>query len=103
MMNLYLLKQSTTNLYKIGITKKDPSIRIKELQTGNGNELILIKTFKTLFNFKLETAIHAYYRMNNINSEWFELSEEQIDSFESICKLYESNFTNLKKLGNPFI
>jgi hypothetical protein len=102
-MKLYLLNQNTTNLYKIGVTKKDISKRIKELQTGNGNELVLIKYFETQFNFKFEAAIHAHYRLSKINSEWFKLTNEQIEEFDSVCQLLESNLLLLKNSGNPFI
>jgi len=102
-MNIYLINQENTNLYKIGITKKDPLKRLKELQTGNGNNLLLIKTFKTKNDFKLESALHAFYKMNKINSEWFELTQEQVDKFDSTCLLYESNITYLKEANNPFI
>lgn len=102
-MTIYLMQQYETNLYKIGITKKDPEKRLKELQTGNANELILIKTFETKFDFKMEASLHACYRMQRKNSEWFELNEQQINDFEKTCLLYESNFTILKKSNNPFI
>ena len=105
--NIYLLNQSDTNLYKIGITKKDPLKRIKELQVGNGNTLILIKTFQTEFNFQFEKALHKYYTQQQVNSEWFEFSKEILDKFDEVCNLLENNFkilhtTSTLYLGDQF-
>jgi len=102
MKKIYLIQQSNTNLHKIGITKKDIHLRIKELQTGNANELLLRKEFQTNFNFKLETALHSYFDRKRISSEWFELLEEDVDNFLTICNNLESNFKLLKEYKNPF-
>ena len=102
MRNIYLINQEDTSLYKIGPTKKDPKIRLKELQTGNGNPLLLIKFFVTEFDFKFERALHLYFKNKMYNSEWFNLTEEDVINFESTCNLYESNFKIIQN-GKKFI
>lgn len=92
---IYLINQSDTNLYKIGITKKDPLKRLKELQIGNGTTLVLIKTFPTAFNYQLEKALHKYYLSYQINSEWFEFTIDLVEKFEEVCSLLENNFKTL--------
>lgn len=100
MKNIYLINQQDTELYKIGITKKDPKIRLKELQTGNGNLLVLIKYFVTEFDFKMERALHLCYRSKLYNSEWFLLTENDINEFEKNCMLYENNFKLIQESKN---
>lgn len=102
-MKIYLANQDGTTLYKIGVTKKDPKVRLLELQTGNPFPLVLIESFQTNFNYKLESALHAYYSTNNVQSEWFELSYEQVDAFIIQCNKLEEAFKVLKSFDNPFI
>jgi len=97
-MRVYLINQINTNLFKIGITKKNPLERLKELKIGNANELVLIVDFQTKHSFKLERSLHAYYSQYKISSEWFELNE--IDDFLDVCEKLEKNLDLLK--SNPF-
>lgn len=102
-MNIYLANQEDTNLYKIGVTKKNPLTRLKELQTGNANNIILTESFTTKFDFKLETALHGYYKQKQVNSEWFELEDDDVKLFYSVCEMFEHNFKILKDNHNPFV
>ena len=64
---VYLLKEDGDNvMYKIGVTKS-PKIedRIKKLQTGNGNRIVLIDCFLTNKPFKLEKMLHTKYSTRN--------------------------------------
>lgn len=97
MKSIYLAQQQDSNLYKIGITKKEPKKRIKELQTGNGNPLVLIESFKTKHDFKMETALHAHFNTKKREGEWFELSEEDVKNFASLCNDKEATMDFLKK------
>lgn len=103
-MNIYLIRQDNTNFYKIGITKKNPKERISELQVGNANHITLIETFATKHGFKFEAVIHAEFKLNKVKdggSEWFELSNEHIDSFNDICIAKES-LLDFMKNNNHF-
>lgn len=102
-MKIYLVKQENTQLFKIGVTKKNILERIFELQTGNPNKIILVDEFETKWNFKLENYLHNYFKLKHVNGEWFELNKEDINNFISICNKGENMFNILKKSNNPFI
>jgi hypothetical protein len=91
---IYLLKMETElgeEYYKIGITKKDPKKRVKQLQTGNAFDIELIYQFKTEIGNLTETTLHRNYSVNHKRGEWFELSYEQVEGFLSVCETVESN------------
>lgn len=90
-MEVYLIKQQNTNLYKIGISK-DPKTRLNQLQTANADTLQLISTFKTKHGFQLETFVQRKYSDANVQLEWFELTEAEVKQFIPVCKQGESNF-----------
>lgn len=77
--------------YKIGFTKNNPEKRVKSLQTGNSNNISLLKTFKTK-NYKLlEKWLHTkfYNQKTEANNEWFQLTNEEINNFTITCKEYD--------------
>lgn len=100
---IYLIgeENNNSNLYKIGMTRKhNIEDRIKELQTGNGNKLYLIKYFKTKYPFKVEQMLHTHYNQFHENGEWFKFENDEINNFLTECKKYE-NICNVLK-DNPF-
>lgn len=102
---VYLLKTEDEDrfLYKIGITKHTAKERIKALQTGNGKDILIVETFESEFNNKIETALHRRYVTKRARGEWFHLSPEDVNNFIDNCKLIHDNLTLLKNSGNPFI
>lgn len=100
--NIYLIKQQDTNFYKIGVTKKEPIKRLKELQTGNGNELILIKVFQSSFAYKVERSLHLHFKDKSVNLEWFLLEENDLLDFDNVCVQYEQSFQFLKDHNHFF-
>ena len=91
-MFVYLIKlDSEENLYKIG-TSKSPKKRLKELQTANGIPLILIKTVKCEFHWKVEAALHRHFVSKRTMGEWFLLDLKDVSSFEEIAKKREADF-----------
>lgn len=101
-MKVYLANQTGTNLYKIGITKKNPETRVKELQVGNAGTLKLIESFATKYGYKMEAAMHAHFRLKNVRDEWFELEEDDVEQFKAACEKMEKSFDVLKEANNPF-
>ncbi len=77
--------------YKIGITKKDPKLRVKQLQTGNVFEIELVSQFATEIGNLTETTLHRTYASNHKRGEWFELTDEQVEGFSSMCEGIESD------------
>lgn len=108
---LYFIKSEDTQkdqsdriIIKIGISK-NPTFRLKELQTGNHNKLTLIKTIQCDDYRKLETMMHRIYQQNNKHGEWFEFSIEEfyacIDKAENLAKEINNNIkTNTANTTN---
>lgn len=97
---IYLICDPERELYKIGVTRNKDSNRIKKLQTGNPSELHVIYWFKCDYPFRLETMLHNYYKNNNTINEWFDLSDNDIVDFISICEKFNDRINLLK--SNPY-
>ena len=67
---IYVAKEELSNRYKIGISK-NPSKRLKQLNVGNPETLVLIHKHKASQGFKEETLIHKILEKKSIRSEWF--------------------------------
>lgn len=76
---VYLINQVDTNNFKIGVSKKPASNgRIKNLQTGNHNELIVLFEIKSKCHTTLEKTLHRTYFDKRIRGEWFNLPNPDI-------------------------
>ena len=100
MKKVYLLR--TNDKYKIGIAK-DVNKRIKQLQTGNSEEIELIETFESEYANKIEKALHNKYAYVNKIGEWFTLSLSEEVNFVNECTRIENNIKTLIEHGNEFI
>lgn len=98
---VYLLK-TPENIYKIGVAKNVDK-RIKSLQTGSADKIILVDKFLSEYPFKIESTLHRKYSNNNIKGEWYYLTNENINNFQKDCSLMENNFKCMEKFGNPYI
>lgn len=99
---VYLIREGNSDYYKIGVTKKDNAqSRLKELQTGNANELTLIAQFESNKPFRLESMLHKKYKHLNENNEWFDFYGYNVkDEFISSCYYFQNIINALK--NNPF-
>jgi len=87
--------------FKIGMTKqKDITKRIKELQTGNPNEIWIRSYYETNYPLKVEQMMHAKYKTSNVKNEWFDLNASQVINFKAVCNECEQIINSLK--DNPF-
>ena len=77
---VYLIYDSSQNLYKIGVTKGTGEKRLKQLQTGNASELQIIHTHEN----------------NQILNEWYELPIEIVLNFKTVC-IETENIINIMK------
>lgn len=82
------------------MTKNPYSKRIKQLQTGNGCELHLIKLHETYYPFYIEKSLHMSFQNKRENGEWFKLTNDDIGLFDELCDKYEKLIDSLK--DNPF-
>lgn len=87
--------------YKIGSTRcKDIKKRLKQLQTGNSNSLVIKSSFETNYPFKIEKMLHAKFKNNRSIGEWFYLSKDEVVSFVDTCAKFEKSVISMK--DNPF-
>lgn len=97
---LYLFRQIGTDDYKIGVSKH-PEKRIMELNIGNPQKMELIFKYPTEIPYKLETALHKYFKLKRYeNSEWFNFSSEDIEDFKNKVIILNQNLLILKKNNN---
>lgn len=104
---VYLLVDfgSEPEKYKIGITTGRIDKRIKSLQTGNPNEINVLKYFKSKFYRHIEKSLHKKYNYLKTNggNEWFTLPPDSVFDFMSDCESIHNQIDHLVKMGNPFI
>lgn len=98
-MIIYLISSELNNdtLYKIGITRRDVTKRLKQLKTGNPATLSVVKTFESKWASKIESNLHSSYQTKNINGEWFKLEPNDVEGFEKRCQIIHNNFELLSK------
>ena len=87
--------------FKIGVTTGTLEKRLKQLQTGNPNELWISKSYKTMTPFRLEQLLHVYFKNNNVKNEWFELDAYTVLHFTEICEHTQKIIDALA--DNPYI
>ncbi|TXG80056.1 MAG: GIY-YIG nuclease family protein [Spirochaetes bacterium] len=90
-------------LYKIGITKNDPQLRVKQLQTGNPNQVSLLHAYESKNYKKVEQWMHRKHAQSKTlaKNEWFNLTDEQVFSFIEDCKEADKTISFLLET-NPF-
>jgi len=89
--------------HKIGITKNHPTKRKSQLQTGNSNKISVLNFYESINYLKVEKWLHNKYSTQRTESknEWFNLTNEQVMNFHSICADADKTITFLKE-NNPF-
>lgn len=99
---VYLLGDyGNDNLCKIGVTRGKIENRIKQLQTGNGNEIYLKDYYETKIPFYIEKILHLKFSSMQMLNEWFILDDDDIFNFKHTCFEIEKNILSLT--GNPFM
>ena len=99
---IYLIKNSEDCTYKIGVAK-DPRKRLKEIQTGNSSELLIVDMYQTENSFKIEKILHRRYSHLHKHGEWFSLSLIEQFNFLDDCKKIEEGIAILRESGNTFV
>lgn len=89
--------------YKIGISKNNPELRVKQLSTGNPNKLSVLKYYESPNYLKVERWLHRkYYSVKTAaGNEWRNLTNEEVISFTDDCKKADDIISLLLK-ENPF-
>lgn len=93
---VYLLLQTDIDgneSHKIGITKNEPNLRLKQLQTGNPNKISLLKQYYSKNYIKVEQWMHRKHSgsKSEAKNEWRILTDENVFSFIDDCKEADEN------------
>lgn len=73
---IYFIKNIATSNIKIGFSD-NPRKRLKELQTGSAEKLVLIKTIEG--DQKLEGQLHELFSHCRLDGEWFSPADEILE------------------------
>lgn len=105
MKKIYLLEcdQEEGKIYKIGVTQKNISERIKELDNGNPKEIRVVSEYITEYPYKVEKFLHRIYDSKKVKGEWFKLNQNEVKGFLVMCDNAEKNFNMLEEANNPYI
>ena len=83
-MPTYFVQAGTLPYVKIGWTKRDPDLRLKELQANHYETLRIIRLMPEL----AESYLHYYFAKQRIYGEWFCLMPEMLTvSFKDVCRV----------------
>lgn len=94
-MFVYLIRLSENSTYKIGTTN-NINKRIKQLQTGNAEQIFLVDSYQSKLAFKIENALHNFFKHKHKLNEWFELTIEDEIKFKELCVTIENNLKYLE-------
>lgn len=98
---VYLINAWGTDKYKIGITKSDVEKRIKQLQTGCPDKIVLVNTYESKNYRHLESWLHREHTSKRVEGEWFILEDEDVLKFKEDCERINKT-VNLLLENNPF-
>lgn len=69
-MYVYAIRESETGRIKLGISR-DPESRLRQLQTGNSQELTLVAYRKAENRYQDESVLHKLNSAAHVRGEWF--------------------------------
>jgi hypothetical protein len=97
------VNQHGEEYHKIGISKNSPDKRLKQLATGNPNEIRVLNIYESINYKRIEKWLHSRYNTKKTlaNNEWFNLTNEDVLGFMDICKKADETISLLLK-ENPF-
>jgi hypothetical protein len=79
---IYLIKCTSSNLYKIGRTSNQIKHRLNTIKSSNPNA-VLVSCYRTNDMSNKEKKLHDYFKNNRVSGEWFDLKESDIQYFEN--------------------
>ena len=92
---VYLVRHTTSKIHKIGITLNWER-RARQLEVGDGVEEVLVS--KVLYPGRIEQKLHKEFDLQRIpQSEWFNLTDTQVELVKSHFRVAEEALQNEKK------
>lgn len=76
----FITEEPFNNKVKIGISK-NPLKRLKQLQTGNPDKLVIRHSINSVDYKKLERSLHAICKDLRGVGEWFHMSDSELNNF----------------------
>jgi hypothetical protein len=98
---VYLFR-GNDGMYKIG-TSYHPKKRIKQVQTGNSDQLELIHEYESSNALLIETTLHNIYVYGRKKGEWFDMSIIEEVHFLEYCERINDSINALRLMGNPYL
>lgn len=99
---VYLFNLEGTNIYKIG-NSKHPEKRVSEVQTGCPYRVVEVMRFESKYASQVEIALHRKFGFqkedehgNELQGEFFALSNADRESFNEHCQKMEDTFLILE-------
>jgi hypothetical protein len=85
---MYIYAIGTETRQKIGLSK-DPSSRLKQLQTGNADELHLHHSIEVPSDRVkiLERFLHKDIGYKRMKGEWFDMTKEEVVSYLEFAEI----------------
>ena len=84
---IYLIQAGEGGPVKIGVAK-NPMERLRELQVGHSEKLVLIDCIDAFYSYENEQNLHHELEHLRIRGEWFQPEKEVFSRFEQ-CKVME--------------
>lgn len=97
---VYLIRNIDDSTYKIGVTKHNPSKRLKQLQTGSSSQLDLVYSIEAEYPYRLEKMLHTHFSLQRKNNEWFSLDLDSLMNFPETCNKLLNIIKSLE--SNPY-
>lgn len=87
---VYLLCNPSNDTFKIGVTKNEIEKRIKQLETGNSEDIFMASYHYTQYPYRLEKMLHAHFATYHVNREWFKFTDcTPSKAFNDYCNDFE--------------
>ena len=90
---VYLLCNPSNDTFKIGVTKNEIEKRIKQLETGNAENIFMASYHHTQYPYRLEKMLHTHFAPYNVNREWFKFDNgiSPAKAFNDYCTTFEQS------------
>lgn len=103
---IYLIVQidnSGEESHKIGFTKNQPELRVKQLSTGNANQIRLVNSYESKHYKNIEKKLHKKYSQYKTlaQNEWFNLPQKEVALFTKNCETFDE-LEKFMKTNNYF-
>lgn len=105
MFNVYIISSEINGekLHKIGFTRRLVEKRLDEFKTGNASDLKIVDVFSSKWGTKIEKYLHKYFLNKKVGGEWFNLSDDDLQMFGTLCQQLHENFNIIEENNTYYI